>query len=107
MRFIFRMYGGTLLVLALAAGQLMPEPLATFNGVVRTIDGKTLRLDEAGPNTLEFFCSHKTRYFSGSKRIKASDIKPGDRVAVESKTRLDGALEAINVRLEPPKPAPK
>jgi hypothetical protein len=93
-----------LVALLQATGQIGPMPLASFTGTVRDMDGKTLALDGTDSDTLHFFCSRKTRYYSGSKKIKSSDIRPGSRVTVESKTARDGELEAVNVRLEPRKP---
>ena len=85
------------------AAQLPAVPLATFTGTVHDMDGKTLTVEDADAKSLHFFCTHRTRYFDGSKRIKGSDIRPGARVSVESKTARDGELEAVNVRLEHPK----
>ena len=85
------------------AAQFPAVPLATFTGTVHDMDGKTLTVEDADAKSLHFFCTHKTRYFDGSKRIKGSDIRPGARVSVESKTARDGELEAVNVRLEHPK----
>jgi hypothetical protein len=81
------------------------EPLATFTGAVQEISGKTIALRDTDSNTLQFVCTHKTRYFDGAKKIKASDIKPGDRVSIETKRFPDGELEAINVRRERRKPS--
>jgi len=78
------------------------QPLATFTGAVQEMNGKTIALLDTDSNTLQFVCTHKTRYFSGTKKIKASDIKPGDRVSIETKRFPDGELEAINVRREKP-----
>jgi hypothetical protein len=94
------MFAACLLVLLLPAQ--MVQPLATFSGVVQEIDGKKIALEDADGNTLPFVLTHKTRYFAGAKKIKASDIKPGDRVSIETKRFPDGELEAINVRLESP-----
>ena len=94
------MFAACLLVLLLPAQ--MVQPLATFSGVVEEIDGKKITLEDADANTLQFVLTHKTRYFAGTKKIKASDIKPGDRVSIETKRFPDGELEAINVRLESP-----
>jgi hypothetical protein len=93
-------FAACLLVLLLPAQ--MEQPLATFSGVVQEIDGKKIALEDADGNTLQFVLTHKTRYFAGGKKIKASDIKPGDRVSIETKRFPDGELEAINVRLESP-----
>jgi hypothetical protein len=91
------------LIAALPAPAQFPVPLATFTGTVRDMDGKTLTVEDADSKTLPFFCTHRTRYFDGARKIKASDIKPGDRVSVESKTARDGEMEAVNVRREHPK----
>ena len=91
------------LIALLPAPAQFPVPLATFTGTVRDMDGKTLTVEDADSKTLPFFCTHRTRYFDGARKIKASDIKPGDRVSVESKTARDGEMEAVNVRREHPK----
>jgi len=89
----------------LLPAQIMEQPLATFSGVVQEIDAKKITLQDNDSNTLQFVCTHKTRYFAGAKRVKAADIKPGDRVSIETKRFPDGELEAINVRLEQKKPS--
>jgi len=81
-------------------GAIPEEPLATFNGAVQDIDKKLLRIKSEESNTLQFVCSRKTQYFDGDKKIKGSDIKPGDRVSVDSKRFRNGELEAINVHVE-------
>lgn len=82
------------------------EPLATFAGTVKALDSKWLSIEDQESNTLQFVCSRKTRYYDGSRQIKSSAIQPGDRVSVESRTLPDGALEAVNVRLEREKKEP-
>jgi len=94
-------FAACLLALLLPA-QILEQPLATFTGVVEEIDEKKINLQDADGNTLPFVLTHKTRYFSGTKKIKASGIKHGDRVSIETKRFPDGELEAINVRLESP-----
>jgi len=83
-----------------APGAVGDEPLATFNGAVQDIDKKILRIKSEDANTLQFVCDHKTQFFDGDKKIKVTDIKPGDRVSVESKRFRDGELEAVHVRLQ-------
>src|ERR1700687_5660430 len=65
-------------------------PAATFSGLVQIVDKGSLTLQEDDSNTLRFVCSRKTRYFDGDKKIKLADVKPGDRVTVESKPFPDG-----------------
>ena len=84
-------------------GAVGDEPLATFSGSVQDIDKKLLRIKSEDTNTLQFVCDRKTQFFDGDKKIKITDIKPGDHVSVESKRFRDGELEAIHVRLERPK----
>ena len=64
-----------------------------------------LLLEEPDQNTMQLYCTKKTRYFDGDKKIKASQIKVGDRVSVEARLGPDGKPEAVNVRLEREKPA--
>jgi uncharacterized ubiquitin-like protein YukD len=80
----------------------LEQPLATFSGVVEEIDVKKIDLQDADGNTLRFVLTHKTRYFAGTKKIKASDIKRGDQLSIETKRFPDGELEAINVRVQSP-----
>lgn len=81
-------------------GAVGNEPLATFTGPVQEIDKKILRIKVEDTNTLQFVCDRKTQYFDGDKKIKFTDIKPGDSVLVESKRFRNGELEAVNVRLQ-------
>ena len=91
---------------AIAQANKTPDvPLATFTGSVRIIDAKALTIDVAEGNTLEFICTRKTRYYDGSKKIKASAINPGDTVTVEARPDLLLKPEAVIVHLEHPKPA--
>ena len=84
-------------------GGVGDEPLATFTGAVQDIDKKILRIKSEDANTVQFVCDRKTQYFDGDKKIKNTDIKPGDRVLVESKRFRNGELEAVHVRLDRPK----
>lgn len=94
------------LLAGVALAAQFQQPLATFTGTVQEMDGKTLTLEvEDSSNPLPFVCTHKTRYYDGNKKIKASDIKPGDHVSIDTKRYPDGELEAINVRLEHKKPS--
>jgi uncharacterized ubiquitin-like protein YukD len=94
------MIAACLLILLLPAQ--IEQPLATFSGIVQEIDAKKISLQDADGNTLQFVLTHKTRFFAGTKKIKASAVKPGDQLSIETKRFPDGELEAINVRLESP-----
>ena len=81
------------------------KALPNFTGIVRGLDKKMLLLEEADQNTMQLYCTNKTRYFDGSNKIKPSQIQTGDRVSVEARLGPDGKPEAVNVRLEREKPA--
>jgi hypothetical protein len=89
---------------ALALDDKIQEPLATIHGIVQSSTPKTLVVETADSNALEFFCTKKTRYFEGKKKIKSADLVKGDLVTVESRTNLLGEAEAVNVTREAPKP---
>ena len=81
------------------------KALPDFAGIVRGLDKKKLLLEEPDQNTMQLFITNKTRYFDGDNKIKASQIKVGDRVSVEARLGPDGKPEAVNIRLEREKPA--
>jgi hypothetical protein len=81
------------------------KALPEFAGIVRGLDKKKLLLEEADQNTMQLFITKKTQYFDGDHKIKASEIKVGNRVSVEARLGPDGKPEAVNVRLEREKPA--
>jgi hypothetical protein len=83
------------------------KALPNFTGSVRGLDKKMLLLEEADQNTMQLYCTSKTRYFDGTNKIKASQIKVGDRVSVEARLGPDGKPEAVNVRLERDQPSPE
>lgn len=80
------------------------KALPNFTGIVRGVDSKLLLLEEADQNTMQLYCTRKTRYFDGANKIKASQIKVGDRVSVEARLGPDAKPEAVNVRLERQQP---
>src|SRR5579859_6715203 len=92
--------GGTTRSAKATPGAISNQPLATFDGTVHAIDKKAILLEQEDSNTLRLVCSRKTHYYDGSQEIKASAIKLGDHVTVETRELRDAELEAINVRLQ-------
>ncbi len=76
------------------------EPLANFQGALRGIEKSVLTLEDPEGHLVQFYCSKKTSFYNGSKKIKRSGLKAGDPLSVEARRGLDGALEAVHVRLE-------
>jgi hypothetical protein len=89
---------------ALARDDKIQEPLATIHGAVQSSTPKKLVVETGDSNTLEFFCTRKTRYFEGKKKITSADLAKDDLVRVESRTNLLGEAEAVNVYREAAKP---
>ena len=89
------------LACAAAFAQQVEQPLASFTGTLRRIDSTTLTLARPDQDDLDISCTHNTRYFSGSQKIKRAKIKPGDRISVETKLDLYLKPEAVNVRVLP------
>jgi hypothetical protein len=83
-----------------AQGSSPDEPLPTFAGTLKGIDKKMLTLEGDDSNALEFRCTKQTKYFDGSKSVKSTALKTGDRVSVEARRAPDASLDAVNVRLE-------
>jgi hypothetical protein len=96
---------GFVFLATLAFGDKIQEPLASIHGVVEVSTPKTLIVETADSNALEFFCTRKTRYIEGKKKITSADLNKGDLVTVESRTNLLGDAEAVNVYREPRKPS--
>jgi hypothetical protein len=55
---------------------------------------------------MKFRITRKTKIFSqskqGSQEIKASSLHPGQAIAVDAQSALDGSFEAVRVTLESP-----
>lgn len=81
-----------------AFAQQAELPLASFTGTVRQINSTTLTLARPDEDDLDISCTRKTHYFNGSRKIRREEIKPGDRVSVETKLDLYLKPEAVNVR---------
>jgi hypothetical protein len=75
------------------------ELLATFIGIVRTNHAKLIRIEDVDKKILEFHATHKTDYYDDDRKIKASEIKPGEQVSIDAKQFPDGELEAVTVNV--------
>ena len=81
-----------------------PDVLVDFKGTASIVTTKKITVTpedtKAGEdaNTMDFEITRKTVVLSGDKKLKVTDLKPGDQLAVESKRLIDGTLEAVTVR---------
>jgi hypothetical protein len=93
-----------LLLLVPAMAQKTPGGVVpTFTGLLKGQDSKTLTLETLEAHTLLFHLSRKTEFLNGAKKIKGSDLKTGDHLAVEARRAADGSLDALVVRLAEPR----
>lgn len=90
---------------ASACAQLRPDTAVeqvrpVFVGALKGADSKTVLIEDEDGNLIEFHCSRKTQFLDGKKKIRPSDLKPGERVSVEAKRAPDSSLDALTVRRE-------
>ena len=81
-------------------------PAVTFEGKVKTVDKKELRIDAgvSGEDSLIFRITHRTHFLKDGKEIKPTDVAPGTPVAVDAYREPDQKFSALNVVVNPPKP---
>jgi hypothetical protein len=49
---------------------------------------------------MKFWITRKTKIFAQSKEIKSSSLQPGQAVAVEAQSAVDGSYEAVRITVE-------
>jgi len=122
MKYILMLIAGALLVLGqqqsmplgsrgtnktggrIPGGSQGPDILVDFKGTAAIVTAKKLTLTpedtkaSEDANTMDFEITRKTVVMAGDKKLKVTDLKPGDQIAVESKRLIDGTLEAVTVR---------
>jgi hypothetical protein len=73
--------------------------------VLKSKSGSQLLIEMDDEHEMKFRITRKTKFYSQSKQgpqeIAASALHPGQPVAVESQSALDGAFEAVRVTVEP------
>lgn len=80
------------------------DVLPNFIGILKIIDKKFFFLEAEDGNTLKFNVGKKTTFFDGDKKIKLTDLKVGDPVAVEAQFDPEHTFDAVNVRIDKKKP---
>ena len=79
----------------------------TSRGVLKAISRTQLLLGMDDEHEMKLRITRKTKIFSQSKQgiqeIKAASLQPGQAVAVETQSALDGSFEAVRVTVESPK----
>jgi len=74
---------------------------ATSDGVVKSISKSVLTVAMDNEHEMKFRITRKTKFVSQAKQgSKASSIEPGQAVAVDAETALDGSFEAVRIVLK-------
>jgi hypothetical protein len=79
-----------------STGAAMPS----FRGVIRQIDGKSIRVALDDHRELDFKRTDKTKFFKNGAEVKIPDFQPGDRVSIECQEDKAAYLVAVNVYWE-------
>jgi hypothetical protein len=88
-------FAGVLIALCLGQG-VYP----TSRGVLKSISRAQLSIQVDDEHEMKFWITRKTKIFAQSKEIKASSLQPGQAVAVEAQSAVDGSYEAVRVTVE-------
>ncbi len=92
-------------ITAAAWGQREPLPLASFQGILKQLNDKSIVLSLDDQRAIEFRRTGKTRFFRAGKELKTPDFKPGDAITIDGQEDQLGYLTAVNVRLDKPSAA--
>ncbi len=84
---------------AVARGQKPDDILINFAGALKTVTKKEIVIEPEDGNDVRFVRSKRTRFLDKDGKVKDElDFRPGDPVTVEAFQKLNGELEAVNVR---------
>ncbi len=83
------------------------EPPGSFAGTIDEATKKSIRVEFADGNGLNFYCSSKTQIMDGDKKLKCADLQRGQHVTVESKHARGGTLDAVKVKVISTDPKPQ
>ena len=89
-----------------SAGNIL-GPAVTFTGKMKEINNKQVIIDSEEEQTVTLWRTHKTHFSKDGKDIKPKDIPVGAPLTIDVNKAPDGALLAVNVIVETPKPAGK
>ena len=81
---------------------------ATSRGVVKSVSKNLLFLRVDEEHEMKFRITRKTKFLvqdkDGTHELKPSSLEPGQAIAVDAQTALDGSFEAVRVLVEAPNP---
>ena len=88
-----------------AGPSIYDVPAVTFQGSVKTITKKEVRIDlETEQQSMTFRITRKTHFLKDGKEIKPTDVAVGTLLAVDATREPDQKFSALNVIVNPPKP---
>jgi hypothetical protein len=101
----------TLAAVALAALsflQVVPNAIATFEGILKADNGKFIEVQVESGETMRMYRTRGTKFIKDGKPVKPSAFHEGDKVIVDAER--DVRMNLLAVKIEAPKadaPKPK
>ena len=71
-------------------------------GTLKSISGAQLTVQVDDEHEMRFRITRKTKTYAQKKEIKTSSLQPGQAVAVEAQSAIDGSFEAVRITVESP-----
>lgn len=86
------------------SGESGSNLLADFRGTLALVTSKkvTIKVEDSArgeENTMEMSISRKTVALDGDRKLKVTDLHPGQLVDIEAKVQIDGSMEAVRIHL--------
>jgi hypothetical protein len=93
--------------LALALLQVVPNAIATFDGVLKADNGKFIEVQVESGETMRMYRTRGTKYVRGGKPAKATEFHEGDKITVDAERDARMNLLAVKIEAAKPEAAPK
>src|SRR4051812_7199705 len=94
-------------LLALSFLQVVPNAIATFEGVFKSDNGKFLEVQVESGETMRMYLTHGTKFVKDGKPAKRTAFHEGDKVTVDAERDVRMNMIAVKIesaKSEAPKP---
>jgi len=86
------------LTLLVSLLQVVPNAIATFDGVFKSATGKFVEVQVESGETMRMYITRGTRFVKDGRPVKASEFHDGDKVTVDAER--DARMNMLAVRVE-------
>ena len=90
-------------LLALSFFQVVPNAVATFDGVFKSGNGKFLEVQVESGDTMRMYLTHSTKFVKDGKPVKAAAFHEGDKITVDAERDIRMNMVALKVEAAKPK----